>query len=345
MLIPRAAKEELMLEAVGVSEIEERIYRALLRQPPASLDDLAERSGTSRSDLQPVLASLEAHGLVSRTSDDATTYAPAPPDVAVESLVLGRQEQLEQVRLASVELVRDYHDGMRDRPGKSPTELVEIVVGREAIAQRFEQLQRHAKHEVMVLDRPPYTVLYSDADAADAATSTLEYRLLERGVGCRTIYDHRVFDMPGTLRFIERLVEAGEEARFLADVPTKLAIADAQLAMVPLNMDQPHGEGAALVHSSALLDALAALFERLWRVATPLRDVRAADAAGGGDGLSADEHRLLAMMLSGMTDEALGRQFAVSQRTLYRRIKSLMERLGVDTRLQLIWQATQRGWL
>ena len=50
-------------------------------------------------------------------------------------------------------------------------------------------------------------------------------------------------------------------------------------------------------------------------------------------------------MLVGSTDAAVANQLGLGLRTVERRIRSLMQRAGVDTRIQLGWQARDRGWL
>jgi DNA-binding NarL/FixJ family response regulator len=60
---------------------------------------------------------------------------------------------------------------------------------------------------------------------------------------------------------------------------------------------------------------------------------------------SPEDMRLLALLLSGYTDEAIAARLDVGARTVQRRIRDLIELTGVRTRLQLVWFATRRGWL
>lgn len=59
------------------------------------------------------------------------------------------------MRLAVAQMVERYRDKTRGRRG---IDLVEVVTGRQAIAQRFEQLQVIARSEVVGFDLPPYIV-------------------------------------------------------------------------------------------------------------------------------------------------------------------------------------------
>jgi hypothetical protein len=63
-----------------------------------------------------------------------------------------------------------------------------------------------------------------------------------------------------------------------------------------------------------------------------------------GCGPTALDRRILALMLSGLTDQAVATQLDLSLRTLQRRLRYLMDFAGVDTRLQLGWHAARNSW-
>jgi len=67
--------------------------------------------------------------------------------------------------------------------------------------------------------------------------------------------------------------------------------------------------------------------------------------AGGGQVISAWEARLLAMLLAGLTDDAIGRQLGVARRTVVRHIHQLMAYAKATNRLQLVLRAVQFGWI
>ncbi|MER5700912.1 helix-turn-helix domain-containing protein [Micromonospora sp. NPDC002296] len=54
------------------------------------------------------------------------------------------------------------------------------------------------------------------------------------------------------------------------------------------------------------------------------------------------EERLIALLLSGITDEAIARHLGISYRTAQRHIAALMAGLGADTRFQAGVQAAFR---
>jgi DNA-binding NarL/FixJ family response regulator len=95
-----------------------------------------------------------------------------------------------------------------------------------------------------------------------------------------------------------------------------------------------------------MLDALLALFDRVWRDGLPL--VLGADGVvegSTGDGLPELDARILGLLLAGLTDQAVANQLGLSMRTVQRRVRALMDRVAAETRLQLGFQAARRGWL
>ncbi|HEX5495240.1 MAG TPA: LuxR C-terminal-related transcriptional regulator, partial [Mycobacteriales bacterium] len=169
-----------------------------------------------------------------------------------------------------------------------------------------------------------------------------EITLLERGGEARLIYERAALEVPGRLTQVEREMAAGERARTLPELPTKLLLADDRLAVVPLQAAPSRIESGVIVHPSALFEALSGLFDALWTLSLPLDPVGGARADAEP---SADDRRLLTLLTAGLADEAISRQLGISYRTLQRRIHGLMDRLHVQTRFQLGVQATRHSWI
>lgn len=310
-----------MLEAVGLNPEDDDVYLLMLREPDLSLGVLACRLGRAADDVAAAILRLEAAGLVSRSSHEASTWRPARPDVAVDVLVSRRRADLDQLREAASEWAADMAEPDRYKPER----LVEIVVGRQAIATRFAQLMHVTEFELLVLDRPPY------ASVPDEADRTVR-ELLRSGVEVRGIYSPDSLQMPCAVDEAHSAVEAGERSRIHPDLPMKLAIGDRRQALLPLAAAE-EVDSALVVHSSALLDALVRMFELLWVEASPI--VKQED-----DELDA---RLVTMLTAGMKDDAIARRLGVSPRTVGRRVARLMELSGAQTRFQAGAYAERRS--
>lgn len=328
-----------VLEAVGVSPIEERFYLALLHDQGAALSTISRAVGISTQRGAVVAAALEEKGLLSRRSGRRQRMVAAPPEAALEPLLQRSQDNLAEVSRSIAELTEEYTSRSGQR---NAHELIEIITGTDGVMRRYEQLQRAAREEIRAFVRMPRIT--------PPQTNRTEIRLLSRGVGYRALYDREALRAPGAMEEISLYQSEGEQARALETLPMKLVVADHALALVPLSTGEtPVEPGAILVHPSALLDALIALFDALWETAVPLTPVAGERDGGSPTGasarLSGEDARILALLLSGLTDESVARQLSLSVRTVQRRVQKLMSTARVTTRLQLGWHAHMQGWL
>lgn len=321
-----------MLEAAGLSAAEESVYLALLRKGAATADQLANRTQQAPTRVTRAVAGLHRKGLVHRTPPPSDLIVPVPPDLAFDQLIQRRREDLERVREAAQQLSAESRARSTSR---RTGELIEIVQGRGGVRGAFERVQHAARSEMRVLVAPPY-----------AATAQVNQTQLARGgeVTYRAVYTTEALAEPGFMAAVSEHVLAGEQARLAPVVPTKLAIADRALALLPLSWTAAAQDTALLVHPCGLLDALVALFEGVWTTASPLvitgpAEVRPLEAVDKHD------RQLLSLLVAGMTDEAAGARLGMSRRTVVRRVQHMMAATGSQSRIQLGWRVRERGWL
>ncbi len=306
------------LSGVGIGESPEAIYRCVLRHPGSGISEIAATLDLAVPEVRRGLTLLEEKGLISRSASKRVRFHAAPPTLAIEALILRQQEQLQRARVRASELSKELSD-IADPV--AIWDLVEVVSGQDAVIQRILQVQRSAQREVLVFDRPPYAT-----DDATANSSEVEH--LQRGVRARVVYDRSALEIPGQLEEIRGLAAQGEEARVAEDVPMKMLIADGRVGLVPLRLSD-ESAGIVLIHASALLDALTALFEAFWRMASPIQ-------LANGSGRRADEDLLVTLLAAGLTDAAMASHLRVSRRTVQRRVRALMDRHGAQSRAQLL---------
>jgi DNA-binding CsgD family transcriptional regulator len=320
------------LAALGLSTAEQAAYELLVDQPSATLADLAP-AWTRAERLEGILAVLENRGLISAVPGLVARYTAIAPAVAFESLLLDSEDQINAARRHLSVLDAAY----QDRPVEpEAARIVEVITGERTVRLRLAQIRRGARQEVRCLDRPPYL------DPDDSTSGAAD--LLHRGITCRTIYDRSSLDHPGSLTAVEALIEAGQQARVLPQLPLKLYLADDRLAFLPLARSAPGCETAIIVHPSALLDGLAKLFEGLWQRALPLHSPAGQPASARGRATTGAHQRLVTLLLSGLTDEAIARQLGLSYRSVQRRVAALMAELDAHTRFQAGAQAALRGY-
>jgi DNA-binding CsgD family transcriptional regulator len=287
---------------------EEQAYRLLVGLSVARAAELAEVAELPQQEVDELLQRLQAKGLVAvLPGDDDPVFRPLPPDVALGTTLLRRQESLESARQTVASLSEEFRASASRRDAHH---LVEVIVGAGALRDRLRDLQESAREEILWF--------------------------------CRA----NPLAMQGAENTIAEGISWGEEARTLPHLPVRLAIVDRATAVCPLVRDDEAGIGeptAAIIGRGQLLDALLALFESHWEAATPVK--LQPDEAEEGEGLDGSERFLLSLMVAGVPDKSIASQLGISRRTVQRRLDRMMALAGVDTRTGLAYQAAMRKWL
>lgn len=324
-----------MLGAIGLDDLQETAYRAMVALGAADAGDLSHRLGLSEEDTLRLLRRLEAHGLVAQSPARPGRWVAAPPAVALSALLTRQRHELEQAELAAALLAEEFR---AEAAEPAVHDLLEVVTGAEAVAQRFLQLQLGAENEVCALVAArPTTVPIRENDAEEEA--------VRRGVAYRVVIEREVVTGPDGIADVSAALGRDEQVRVMDSVPTRLVVADGAVAMVPLTRRSAQ-PAALVVHASGLLAALGALFEGVWRQAMPLTlDAQGTVVETPADAPDRTDLQVLSLLLAGLTDAATAKQLDLGLRTVQRRVKRLMEIAGVTTRLQLGWQAYERGWV
>lgn len=324
----------MLQRMLGLTADEISAYRELIALPSAAAPDLSVRLGTTTDRAAALLGALERHGLATRSADDTGHFVAAAPAIALGALLVQQQNE---IRLAELELTALQQIYLAGSAGGGVSRVVDVVHGVRAVADRIAVMQQAAKHEVMSFVKGPPMAVAPDQNPA-------EEQAVARGVRYRVVTEREVVDDYGGFAQVVATVHPGQQVRTTRSVPLKLLISDRQTALVPITANtSPRAAGALIVHESALLDALVALFEGVWARAVPLFTPTERMA----ETLAIDEldAKILALLLAGYTDRTAARQLDTSLRTVQRRVHRLMDRTGVRTRMQLGWQTATQGWL
>lgn len=323
-----------MLDGIGIDADQQQIYRHLLANPAGRLSDLEDRwphwPGTR---LRLVVGRLVAAGLITEMAPGPdASYAAIPPDVAIPGLVRARIEEARRAEQAVPALMAAFWAGHH----ADAREFIDVVDDPETIVERWQQMQRAVRTQVRALDCPPY---FGDPVEPDP----VELERLHDGVAYRVIYAESVLRTPGRWADIEAGIAAGEEAKLVPELPAKLTLFDDFAASLPINPHDGRPTAVAIVHSSPLLECLAALFEMYWSMAVPLVVTAQGEPTPAPGRVSADETRLIRLLVAGLGDDAIRRALGVSPSTVHRRIHDLMHRLGATTRFQAGLQIGRTG--
>lgn len=316
---------------LGLNGPDGEVYRAVLRAPSLAVEELA-----ARLDLSPEVVRERVDALVGQRLLRYGTggVEAVRPDVALEPVLLAREEALlqEQRGLASArgqlaDLVEDYVAG---RAASGRVAEVEVVPSLGGIRDRIDQLVRGARTEILSISTP-----HEDDDDSIEAVREHDAEVLGRGLVLRSVYPTRLREWPHLWAYTELCARAGEQVRLVEQPPPRMVLRDREVAVLPLDIDDPH-KGGLVVWSRPLVLGLHALFEAVWAQAQP---------AFGDVEVPGHDPRLLALLAAGAKDETLARQLGRGLRTVRREVAALLDDLQAETRFQAGVLAARRGWL
>lgn len=329
----------VVARALGISELGLSVYEELLANPDASVGELGSLVGASLNAVRSALASLVSAGLLGKMPGQARRLTVIDPWLALNSLLLRREEEVARTSGELVEARRWTANAIRACQSSTtpPAQnVVEIIERSTATTALFEQLQNTAETEFVGIERAPYVL--------PVPGNPTELALLKEGrLKYRYIYEQSAFAIPEKVAWIQRYIEAGEEARVLPRVPIRFLASDRKLGMTPLGTGTTSISGPwLLIHESRILEALLELFETLWQRAVPVRSWLAGAPPVGRSSPSQQDRRILGLLAAGLKDAMIAQQLGISEATVLRRVRALMDQFGVSTRFQAGMQAARR---
>jgi sugar-specific transcriptional regulator TrmB len=252
----RATVERLV--RLGLTTYEARAYVTLVRRDSFTAAQIARTAGLPRQRIYDVLASLVEKGLASARPGTIVKYAALAPDLAVERLVANRRSEMSALERDAGDVIgRLAPEFQAGRAHSDPLEYIEVLRDRGAINERFAELQAAVKNEILVFTRPPY---------ATPPQENVEGMEVARTHVARSVYELSVLDDPKAAAGIRRFIEAGEEARFVDDLPLKLVIIDESIVMFGMQDPVAGTEDLTImvVEHAALAQTLKLAFKRVW---------------------------------------------------------------------------------
>jgi sugar-specific transcriptional regulator TrmB len=246
------------LTALGLTTYEAKAYVALIGRGSFTAAEVARQGDLPRQRIYDVLGTLVEKGLASARPGRVVKYAAIAPELALERLVAAHRRELETLERSAGELVAQLGPAFASgREHTDPLDYIEVLRDAGAINERFNELQASVKEEILVFTKPPY------ATPPQENVGGLEVLRSHRA---RSVYEMSAFEHPDWIAGIRRFIAAGEEARFVDELPLKLVIIDE--AIVMFGMQDPVGSGNDLtimvVEHPSLAAILKTAFEATW---------------------------------------------------------------------------------
>ncbi|MFE9656383.1 helix-turn-helix domain-containing protein [Micromonospora sp. NPDC006431] len=317
------------LRDLGLSEVAERAYLALVQGGPRHREELAARLETDVVAVDAALDELVGLGLVELSGERCV---PLPPRFTLEVLAEQHLRTAAAARESSEVLGRLWAE-------QSPLPVyLEVLTTTDSTYAAQEKLHREVRGEVMALSVGPVGI-----DPPQLAQAPGSFEAMSRGVTYRVVYSADILRQPTAMALVQQAILVGESARVFPNVPCNLTIADSRRAVLTAPMPGAERLHGLVILGGGFLDALIGVFESFWALGVPISAIPADGALDAGP--SESNRHLLTLLGAGLTDESIARELGVSERTVTRRIAALQKSLGARSRFQLGVQAARRGWL
>ncbi|QZY28864.1 helix-turn-helix transcriptional regulator [Nocardioides coralli] len=328
-----SGRASTVLTALGLDRDQEQLYFRLAPVSGHTVEGVANLLQTGREELAQEACPLVELGLVRIDGERIVV----PPLAEVVARLVQRESRVAATaagRLDALALAVPHLVAAASRPDDEEYEEVHPLDGELSSGgnplQLIGEMLRTTQGEMLWL-RPDAWAM-----EREALVTKMLGEILATGRTSRAIYPVRAAtEAPDALLARARL---GEQIRVISDLPTRMFILGDAHAVLPEPIgytDSPRVH----VRQRAVVAALRFWFEALWERATPMPEFDLGEARP-------DLRRfLLEQLVAGATDAAVARTLGVSLRTVRRRIASMMEELGVDSRFQLGVEAARRGWI
>jgi HTH-type transcriptional regulator, sugar sensing transcriptional regulator len=246
------------LTRLGLTSYEAKAYLALIRRDSYTAAQVARQSGLPRQRIYDVLGSLVQKGLASARPGSVVKYAATAPELAIDRLIEAHRSELSDMEREARRMVADMTPSFEaGQSHTDPLEYIEVLRDRRAINERFAELQSQVKREILVYTKAPY---------ATPPQENVEGVQVARTHEARSIYEFSVFDDPAMVEGVRGFIEAGEQARFVEELPLKLVIIDETIVM--FGMQDPVAGSSDLtivvVEHPSLAIALKMAFDATW---------------------------------------------------------------------------------
>ena len=333
--VPEAAAELASALAADVhdsvtEEAVTRVYLAVLRnaQPTTSL---LVAQGMEASQVDLALDLLESRGLV--RLHPGGRIEVLPPDISLPALATSFERRARETRSAAHELAQVFF-AARAQSRAPDRGAVQVLTNLDEVAEATAEIVAAGRERI----RTFRTLSPRTREIFDSPTHAHEQP--SRGVDGRplaytSVYDAKVLELEHILEVLRAREKGGERTRFSNAVPFSAVIVDDTAAVVDLSDYDPTGFGSLLVRARPMVAALVVLADQIWDRGRPL-------TPEGARAQSRDQ-TILALLAAGTSDATIARQTGVSQRTVERRVRSLMDELGAATRFQAGVEAVRRG--
>lgn len=264
---------ESMLQRLGLSKNEIRVYVYLARSRERKASEISEALSLHRTETYRILRDLEKKGLVASVFEKPLKFIATPFARAVAALLEAKKLRIRRLEMEKDDLIEIWRSLPQPKVVQKRKEVFQILEGEEQIDFKASELIQDARGDICVFA--------SEEDLArlyhSGFVDQLE-KLVQKGFECKFLTD----GSPKSRFFAERMgLPSIKSLHSDVDHLPTFVLADQEqlLLMIRKNVanDREKAKRAPLAalwtNYGAFVSALDRLFVELWRVQEPLKAV------------------------------------------------------------------------
>ena len=315
-----------------------RVYHTIVSHPHPSREAMVH-AGIEESLVDRAAVLLHSRGLLDAT--DPNAWEVPAPDIALNAWASNAERQARRWRTTAVELNQLYQDVRR---GTEVDAGIRMLSSLSDIASASASVAMGASRQIVAFranSRRTQQLLLDPYNTHREEFSTPAGHVLQ----VRAVYDMAILDVEGAISALHERTIGGEQVRLANTLPFSAVIADDTAAMIEFTNIDPSGGGSMLVRSKPSVTAVLRLADLWFTTSQPLPGSDDSDASqDSATGATRTRDALvLSLLAAGASDTVITRRLRISQRTVERRVRHLMDQLGAQTRFQAGVEAARRG--
>jgi len=253
---------------LGISEKEARIYHALLQKRELTAMGIQEIAHVPRTKVYEITQKMKVNNMCfEKQVGSKKMYQAVDPVKFLNGFLSDKEKELNNKRSVADDIKRMarpvYEQGIKhfDR-----LENVEIIKDLPSIHERFVNLMKNTKKELIGLAKAPFTHQYDETKLKEQDDAVHEG--VKKGVDVKVVYEIPAKDkLEWTYNHIKKCVRAGEKVRVIESLPIKVYIFDERFILMSLaNATLQNPPLTMFVVDHPPLASLGiALFNALWK--------------------------------------------------------------------------------
>lgn len=265
------------LQELGLSGREAEIYLALLIKNELSASEVAKITSVSRTKSYELLQNLVKKNVCNeRYKNGIKVFSSIEPTIGIRNMLAVYEEELDKKKKLAEEFKKELIELHKIKEeNNDPLDYIEVLSDKGQIRDRWLNIQRNTKKELLVFTKQPYVVPLEENIKEEA-----ELMESKKIIG-KSIYEFKNVDTiegkNNLIQLIEVFQKFGEEARIVKELPMKLVICDETVSILVLN-DRvtltPTSTTTIVIDHPSLAIALKNVFESYWQLGLTVEEFK-----------------------------------------------------------------------